>query len=154
LSEFRQIQAVTRIIFFVALALATTAAAADPATSPAESSKVLRALVSGKKDGAATRKFLSGTPKIYGLWKGTALKAGDTVRAVWIAEAFGYTQKDVKITEAETTAYKPDDDGIFSLVRPKGGWPIGRYRLEFYVQDRLVETVRFTIEQDVTVEIR
>ena len=82
------------------------------------------------------------------------MKAGDIVRAVWIAESFSYTQKDVKITEGETRAYKPDDDGIFSLMRPEGGWPIGRYRLEFYVHDRLVETVRFSIEQDVTVEVR
>ena len=146
-----------RIVLFSALIVASITRAAEPSPSPASavtSAKVLHALVSAKKDGAGTRKFLSGTPKIYGLWKGAALKAGDTVKAVWIAEAFGYTRKDVRITEGETTAYKPDDDGIFSLVRPEGGWPIGRYRVEFYVQDRLTETVRFTIEQDVTVEIR
>jgi hypothetical protein len=155
-SDFRQIQAVIRILLFLALANVATAAA-EPAASPdgsAASVKILHAVVSTKKEFRPTKKFLSGAPKIYGLWKGNALKAGDIVRAVWIAESFSYTQKDVKITEGETMAYKPDDDGIFSLMRPEGGWPIGRYRLEFYVHDRLVETVRFTIEQDVTVEIR
>jgi len=153
--EFRQIQAVIRIIFLLALTIAT--GAAEPAGSPAESAgplKVLHAVVSAKKEGRGTKKFLSGTTKIYGLWKGDALKAGDIVRAIWIAESFGYPQKDVNIAEGETTAYKPDDDGIFSLIRPPGGWPIGRYRLEFYVHDRLAETVRFAIEQDVTVEVR
>jgi hypothetical protein len=155
-SEFRQIQAVIRVLFFLAVALAASAAE-EPAGSPAASaspSKLIRALVSGKKDGTAVRKFLSGTPKIYGLWKGDALKAGDIVRALWVAESFGYSQKDVTIAEGETTAYKSDDDGIFSLKRPEGGWPIGRYRLELYVHGHLAETVRFAIEQDVTVEIR
>jgi hypothetical protein len=154
--EFRQIQAVIRIIVFLAVPL-LAAGGAEPGGSPAGSAapaKVMHALVSAKKEGHGTSKFLSGTPKIYGVWKGEALKAGDIVRAIWIAESFGYPQKDVGIAEGETTAYKPDDDGIFSLVRPPGGWPIGRYRLEFYVQDRLAETVRFTIEQDVTVEVR
>ena len=153
----RQIQTVIRIALSLALVCASIAGAADPVGSPAkppDRAKVLNALVSATKDGEAVRKFLSGTPKIYGLWRGNSLKAGDTVRAVWIAESFGYTRKDVKITESETTAYKPDDDGIFSLVRPAGGWPIGRYRLEFYVRNKLAETVRFAVEQDVTVEIR
>lgn len=110
--------------------------------------------MSARNDGKPTKTFLSGVTKIYGFWKGDTLRAGDVVRAVWVAEAFGYERKDVKIMEGAVMAYKPDDDGIFSLVRPSGGWPIGRYRLEFYVRDKLADTVRFTIEQDVTVEVR
>jgi hypothetical protein len=154
--EFRQVRIVIRFLVLLIVANLATAGA-EPADSPAASAgsaKVLHAVVSAKKEFKGRKKFLSGTPKIYGLWKGEALQAGDIVRAVWIAESFGYTRKDVKITEGETTAYKPDDDGIFSLVRPEGGWPIGRYRLEFYVRDRLAETVRFSIEEDVTVEVR
>jgi hypothetical protein len=115
---------------------------------------LLHAFVSARRDGQPAKRFLSGNAKIYGLWKGDALKAGDIVRAVWVAESFGYERKDVKITEWAVTAYKRDDDGIFSLARPVGGWPIGPYRLEFYVADKLADTVRFTIEQDVTVEVR
>lgn len=146
----------TRWILFFILVSATAAGAAEPTAPPraaANRSKLIEASVTNAKDGSPEKTFSSGTLKIYGMWKGNALKAGDLVRAVWIAEAFGYRQKDVKITEAATTAYKPDDDGIFSLVRPGGGWPLGRYRLEFYVRNKLVETVRFAIEQDVTVEV-
>jgi hypothetical protein len=139
--------------FFVVLA--ASARAADPSPSPVErKGKLLHGWVAKKKDGDPAKTFLSGTTKIYGLWKGEKLKAGDEVRAVWMAEAFGYSHQDVKITEATVTAYKPDDDGVFSLARPAGGWPIGRYRLELYVGDHLAETIHFTIEQDVTVEIR
>ena len=147
----------TRSILLLTLAFTVATHAAeptDPSAASGDRSKPLHASVAAKKDGEPIRKFPSGTPKIYGLWKGETLKAGDLVRAVWIAESFGYTRKDVKITEGEVTAYKPDDDGIFSLARPEGGWPIGRYRLEFYVRGKLAETVRFEIEQDVTVEVR
>ncbi len=117
--------------------------------------KVLHATLAKDRDGKPTTKFSAGSPKIYASWKGNTLRAGDNVRAVWIAEGVGYTAlKDTKITEASVTAYKPDDDGAFSLARPKGGWPAGKYRLELYVGNKLVETLKFTIESDVTVEVR
>ena len=141
------------------MVLATAAWAADPTAAPKPSpspkkAKALHAFVAARKDGEPTKTFLSGNLNIYGLWKGEALKAGDIVKAVWVAESFGYERKDVKITEGQVIAYKRDDDGIFSLARPSGGWPIGRYRLEFFVGNKLAETVHFTIEQDVTVEVR
>lgn len=136
------------------LCVAAVTLAADQQTASPTPGKVLHAFVARDKNGEPVKKFLSGIPKIYGFWKGETLQAGDIVRAVWVAEAFTYAPTEVRITEAEVTAYKPDDDGIFSLVRPVGGWPLGRYRLEFYVRNKLVETVRFAIDQDVTVEIR
>lgn len=156
-ANLRHFVTVTRIIALFILMIAAAARAAEPTAAspaPASGAKMLHASVTTRKDGPPTKAFPSGTPKIYGLWKGNSLKAGDLVRVVWIAESFGYQRKDAKITEAAATAYKPDDDGVFSLVRPDGGWPIGRYRLEFYVRTKLVETVRFLIEPDVTVEVR
>ncbi len=147
----------TRSILLLTIALTAAAHAAEPTVPSAasgEGSKRLHASVATTRDGEPTKKFLTGATKIYGRWKGETLKTGDLVQAVWIAESFGYPQKDARITEGEVTAYKPDDDGVFSLARPEGGWPIGRYRLEFYVRGKLAETVRFTIEQDVTVEVR
>ena len=69
------------------------------------------------------------------------------------AEAFGKEERDAKITEAQVTADRPDDRGIFSLRRPEGGWPVGRYRLEIYVGDQLAAAVKFKIEEDVTVQV-
>jgi hypothetical protein len=131
----------------------------DAGSSPApkqtpDKRKVLHAFVARKKDGSPAKTFLSGAKKIYGIWKGEGLRAGDVVHAVWISEAWEPGSKDVTITEADVVAYKPDDDGIFSLLRPEGGWPIGHYRLEFYVRGRLVDTVRFSVDEDVTVQVR
>jgi hypothetical protein len=93
-------------------------------------------------------------PKIYALWKGEALKAGDSVRAVWIAEDVGnIAPKNSKITEAFVMAEKSDDSGAFGLARPTDGWPVGKYRLEIYVGDKLAERMKFTIQPGVTVEL-
>jgi hypothetical protein len=139
----------------VAVALVAIHAAPFEAVAQSTDKKLLHATLAKDRDSEPTTKFSVGSPTIYTFWKGNILKAGDKIRAVWIAEGVGYTAlKDTKITEASVTAYKPDDDGAFALARPKGGWPAGRYRLELYVGDKLAETLKFTIESDVTVEVR
>ena len=126
----------------------------EAAAQSTSGKKLLHVVVAKSKDGPPTTKFTSDDLKIYAVWKGDALKTGDHVHAVWIAEAFGSSSKDVQITDGSVIAYKPDDDGIFSLARPEAGWPAGRYRVEFYVGNHLAETVRFTIEPGVTIEVR
>jgi hypothetical protein len=117
--------------------------------------RLLHANLAKNREGEPATTFRADSAKIYTFWKGDRLKAGDRIRAVWIAEGIDHTGlKDAKITEASVIAYKPDDDGVFSLGRPKGGWPAGNYRLELYVGDRLAQTLKFTIESDVTVEVR
>jgi hypothetical protein len=125
--------------------------AAAQATKAGE--KLLQATLGEKIGGETKTKFSTDTAKISAFWKGETLKAGDKLRAVWIAEGQGGL-KDATITEGSVIAYKPDDDGIFSLVSPKGGWPVGKYRVEIYVGPKLAETLKFTIEPGVTVDIR
>ena len=138
---------IATIIFIQAVASLTTAQSSDK--------KLLHATLAKNKEGEPTTKFRANSTKIYTFWKGNTLKAGDRVRAVWIAEGIGHTGlKDAIITEASAIAYKSDDDGVFSLLRPKGGWPIGSYRVELYVGERRAETLKFTIESDVTVEVQ
>jgi hypothetical protein len=139
----------------VAVAFVAIHDAPFEAVAQSTDKKLLHATLAKDRDSEPTTKFSAGSPTIYTFWKGNILKAGDKIRAVWIAEGVGYTAlKDTKITEASVTAYKPDDDGAFALARPKGGWPAGNYRLELYVGDKLAETLKFTIESDVTVEVR
>ena len=116
------------------------------------STKLLHGILAKTEQGVPTTKFSSGAQKIYAFWKGDRLKLGDTIRIVWMAEIVGYS-KNARIAESSAVAYKPDDDGIFSLARPAGGWPAGKYRAEIYVGDKLAETLKFTIEPDVTVEV-
>ena len=115
---------------------------------------MLHVFLAEKKDGKPKATFSTEMPKIYALWKGEALKMGDKIRAVWIAEDVGnVAPKSSKITEAFVTAERSDDYGAFGLGRPIDGWPVGKYRLEIYVGDKLAEALKFTIQPGVTVEL-
>ena len=37
--------------------------------------------------------------------------------------------------------------GVFSLSKPENGWIPGNYRVEFFVDDRPAETVKFKISK-------
>lgn len=147
-----------RVLLLTALAASWMTAQLSPveAIDPSHDQKrLLHGFMAKNKEGDPTLRFLSGAQKIYAFWKGDSLKAGDKVRIIWISEDIGYTRRsERKITEGEATAYKPDDVGAFSLARPIGGWPVGKYRAELYVGQTLAETLKFTIEADVMVEVQ
>jgi hypothetical protein len=126
---------------------------AEPSPDSEEKSAPLQATVAADKEGEPKTTFLTNTAKIYGRWQGSSLKSGEIVHAIWVAEAFGKEERDAKITEAQVAADRADDRGIFSLARPEGGWPIGHYRLEIYVADKLAASVKFKIEEDVSVQV-
>lgn len=116
--------------------------------------KTIHVILANENSEISITKFSGDSIKIRALWKGESLTAGDKIHAIWIADDVGVTApRNTKIAEADVTAYKPDDDGIFSLQRPKEGWPAGKYRFEIYLNRKLVHGVDFAIEHGVTVDI-
>ena len=96
--------------------------------------------------GEATTTFSSDTPQIYARWRGDRLRKGAKVRAVWIAENIGEDfPPDYKVDEATAVTEGPVAHGAFTLSRPEDGWALGDYRVEFYVDDVLVDTVKLKI---------
>lgn len=92
--------------------------------------------------------FSSNTPEIYARWQGQRLRQGANVKAVWIAENIGEDfPQDYKVDEATSVAVTPTARGAFTLARPEGGWAPGDYRVEFYVDDVLVDAVKMKIVQ-------
>jgi hypothetical protein len=92
--------------------------------------------------------FSSNTPEIYVRWQGQRLRQGASVKAVWIAENIGEDfPRDYKVDEASVVAESPTAHGAFTLVRPEDGWAPGDYRVEFYVDDVVVDAVKMKIEQ-------
>ena len=84
--------------------------------------------------------------KIYAFWIGDAIEKDDSIRCVWIAEDVGEAApKETKIDESTLEATKDNDKGAFTLSKPTNGWPVGKYRVEIYVEDELAETLKFTI---------
>ena len=70
------------------------------------------------------------------------------IRAVWIAENIGEDfPRDYKVDEASAIAETPRAHGAFTMTRPEDGWAPGDYRVEFYVDDILVDAVKLKIAE-------
>jgi hypothetical protein len=92
--------------------------------------------------------FPPDTLKLFLRWQGETLTSGENIRCVWIAEDVGdAAPANYQVNETSTKADDVRAFGTFTLSRPNKGWPIGKYRAEIYVGDKLAETVRFTIEK-------
>ncbi len=107
-----------------------------------------RLSVSFAKDqfGKASTVFSSDTPRIYVRWQGQRLRKGGKVKAVWIAENIGEDfPQGYKVDEASATVESQNAHGIFMLARPEDGWAIGDYRVDFYIDDVLVDAAKLKI---------
>lgn len=101
--------------------------------------------VSTERTGEFKSDFKLDFPAIYARWHGRELREHAKVRAVFIAESVADVAADYQIDEMETTAPATNSGGAFTLSRPNDGWDPGNYRLEFYVDDTLADTVKFKI---------
>jgi hypothetical protein len=92
--------------------------------------------------------FSSSTPEIYARWQGERLRPGASVKAIWIAENIGEDiPQNYKVDEASIIAENPTAQGMFTLARPEDGWAAGDYRVEFYVDNVLINAVQMKIVQ-------
>jgi hypothetical protein len=115
-------------------------------TQPAAPGKKLSVEVSTNPAGGLTTEFKSDVENIYVRWHGRSLPPGANVRVAWIAEDVGdLVEPNFVVDETETIAPEPDSSARFTLGRPPDGWAEGKYRLEFYVNDELEETLKVTI---------
>jgi hypothetical protein len=113
---------------------------------PAQEGKKLIVEVSTDPSGGSKTEFKSDVENIYVRWHGRGLPPGAKVRVAWVAEDVGdLVEPNFVVDETETEAPAPDSSARFTLGRPPDGWAEGKYRVEFYVNDELEETVRVTI---------
>jgi hypothetical protein len=121
---------------------------ARPEVKPVAAPKQISVTLAKDQFGKATTVFSSETPRIYVRWQGQRLRKGAKVKAVWVAENIGQDfPQDYKADEASTVAESPTAQGTFTLARPEAGWAAGSYRVEFYLDDVLVESVKLKIVQ-------
>jgi hypothetical protein len=91
--------------------------------------------------------FGSDTPKLLAMFKTKGIKDGDKVRGVLIAEDVGdVAPANTKVLDKTLALDKDTDDGDFNFSKPTKGWPVGKYRVELYVNDELAATTEFAIE--------
>jgi hypothetical protein len=109
-------------------------------------SKRLSVSFAKEQFGKASTVFSSDTPQIYVRWQGQRLRQGGKLKAVWIAENIGEDfPQGYKVDEASATVESQNAHGIFTLARPEDGWAMGDYRVEFYIDDVLVDAAKLKI---------
>jgi hypothetical protein len=147
-----ELQKRPEIIAKPAAAPSPSSAPPEPTPTPAEKKqpaspgKKLIVEVSDNAAGGPKSEFKSNIENIYVRWHGHGLPQGARVRVAWIAEDVGdLVEPNFVVDETETVAPDPDSSARFTLGRPPDGWAEGKYRVEFYVNDDLEETVRVTI---------
>ena len=122
--------------------------AVSPVEQPVAPSKKLTVEVSSDPGGGLKTTFKSDVANIYVRWHGHDLPEGARIRVAWVAEDVGdLVEPNFVIDETEAVAPSPNASARFTLGRPPDGWAEGKYRVEFYVDGALVETVRVTIDQ-------
>ena len=117
------------------------------AVSAGTANPVVESAIAKDSDTPPATQFASDVPKLYAFFKSTGTQKGDTFRAVWIAEDVGAAApKETKIDEATLAADQDNFAAAFSLSKPTNGWPVGKYRTEIHVGDKLASTAKFSIE--------
>ena len=122
----------------------TSTAGAAPASS---ANPVVQSAIAKDSDTPPATTFASDVPKLYAFFKSSGTRKGDTFRAVWIAEDVGAAApKETKIDEATLAADADDFGAAFSISKPTNGWPVGTYRTEIHLGDKLASTAKFSIQ--------
>lgn len=124
-----------------------SAASPTPDEQPEAPGKRLTVEVSGDPAGGLKTEFKSDAPNIYVRWQGRNLPEDARIRVAWVAVDVGdLVEPNFVIDETESVAPTSDASARFTLGRPPDGWAEGRYRLDFYIDDMLEETVNVTIQ--------
>ncbi|HWY49879.1 MAG TPA: hypothetical protein VNW72_00190 [Chthoniobacterales bacterium] len=116
-----------------------------PQKNATPQSEKFSAGVSSEPTGESKAELKADTPAIYARWRGQGLPDYAQIRAVFIAENVADVTADYEIDDSSSVAPAPNAKGTFTLSEPEGGWAPGNYRLEFFVDDALTETVKFKI---------
>lgn len=125
------------LVIFAALGLAV--AGADDVS--------VRVTMSNELAGDAVSTFTPDTEKIYALFKTIGAKHGDKIRGALIAEDVGaVAPANTKVLETNINMDGDTDDGDFNFSKPTNGWPVGKYRVDVYLNDQLLATAKFTVQ--------
>ena len=83
-------------------------------------------------------------PTFYCYFELNNAPADTKIKGVWtLVSAEGYTS-DTEIDSAEITG--SDNTYYFKLDRSTDAWPVGKYKVDLYVNDKLVQTQNFEVK--------
>lgn len=96
------------------------------------------------KPGNETSSFAGSDRKIHCVIELNKAKKGTQVRFIWKAvDVAGVPSGEIKTIDYTTNSFENKVHGNLSRQQD---WPVGKYRVEVYVNDSLDKTIDFTIE--------
>jgi hypothetical protein len=118
--------------------------------------KLIQAYLAADKQHPPSTRFDPEIPKITVFWKSAGLEVGDRIRVVWVAEDVGEANpKETKINEKTVMTLKRSEEGSLFLARPGGRtWPVGKYRVDFFINNKFAQAVKFVIGQGPSVDVK
>src|SRR6266853_6300511 len=81
------------------------------------------------------------------MFKTKGAKPGDRIGGVLITEDVGdVAPANTKVLETILDMDGDTEAGDFNFNKPTNDWPVGKYRMEIYVNDEHATTAKFTIK--------
>ncbi|MCK5043568.1 hypothetical protein KAR52_01020 [Candidatus Pacearchaeota archaeon] len=104
--------------------------------------KSCRAVDEDKNPTGITSTFVPNSPEIFIWFSWAHTMKGTEAKAVWI-----YEPSNLIITEVSVVLEDMAGWGSFALTCPttEDGWPLGDYRVDIYLGDKLAESVNFKV---------
>ena len=101
-------------------------------------------MATDESDSTQTTTYSPDTQTFYSFYDLKNAPDDTVVKGVWtLVSAEGYESNSV-IDSAEITG--GDDSYYFSLDRAAEAWPVGQYKIDLYINDKLAETVEFQVQ--------
>jgi len=92
--------------------------------------------------------FAPDTPKVYVIYMLADVPKGAKLKAVWVAEKVEGLPDNKTFDQAETVYSAAANGGAFSEGKPaKGNWPLGAYRVDLFINDKLEKAIHFKISR-------
>jgi hypothetical protein len=101
-------------------------------------------MATDESDSTQTTVYSPDTQTFYCFYDLNNAPDDTVVKGVWtLVSAEGYDSNS-EIDSAEITG--ADDTYYFSLDRAADVWPVGQYKLDLFINDKLAETVEFQVQ--------
>ncbi len=104
-----------------------------------------------KTPGDAKTTFATNTPEIFLICATSGVKKGDVMKGTWVAidtkkvAPDNYTIAEKALTVDQDVKDGQTYDSNMSLTKPDKGWPVGTYKVDLYMNDKLVNSFKFDV---------
>ena len=135
------------VVLLIALSVSASGGPFRPSMTEAGQPRFTTVILTDDKERKVEKSvFAPNTPKIYAIFTLADVPRGTKLKCVWIAEKTEVAPPNYKIDEASMDVGGLINGGNCNFSKPTDGWPVGQYRVDMYLSDRLAHTARFNVK--------